>query len=53
MKKIAIGADHAGFQLKKEIIEYLHKKDIEARDFGTYSEDLLGPPFFPPCRFFN
>lgn len=31
---IAIGSDHGGFDLKKEIIAYLEEKGIEYRDFG-------------------
>ncbi|GAA0728237.1 ribose 5-phosphate isomerase B [Clostridium malenominatum] len=37
--KIALGSDHAGLPLKKEIIKHLEKKGIEVRDFGTLSED--------------
>ena len=32
---IAIGADHAAFQFKHEIVAYLASKGLEARDFGT------------------
>jgi ribose 5-phosphate isomerase B len=31
---IAVGNDHAGYQLKKEVIEYLEKKGIAYKDFG-------------------
>jgi ribose 5-phosphate isomerase B len=34
---IAIGSDHAGYNLKTEIIEYLKNKGYEVRDFGTDS----------------
>jgi len=33
--KIAIGSDHAGFELKKEIIQYL-KLNHNVKDFGTF-----------------
>ena len=33
--KIAIGSDHAGFELKKEIIALLSDLGIESIDFGT------------------
>lgn len=33
---IFIGADHRGFNLKNEIIEYLHEKDIRIEDLGAY-----------------
>lgn len=31
---IAIGSDHGGFDLKKEIISYLEEKGIRYKDFG-------------------
>lgn len=37
--KIALGSDHGGFSLKKEIIMFLESKHIEVKDFGTYTED--------------
>lgn len=36
--KIAIGADHRGFELKEEIKKYLKNRQIEIIDFGTNSE---------------
>ena len=36
--RIAIGCDHGGFILKKEIMNYLHKNGFEVIDFGTDSE---------------
>lgn len=33
--KIAIGADHRGVELKKQIIEYFKEKNIDYIDFGT------------------
>ncbi|MFH1387339.1 MAG: ribose 5-phosphate isomerase B [bacterium] len=44
--KIAIGSDHGGFKLKKEIIKYLAKKKIEYKDYGTYSEESCDYPDF-------
>ncbi|TNE56132.1 MAG: ribose 5-phosphate isomerase B [Bacteroidetes bacterium] len=38
---IPIGADHAGFQLKKVLIEYLQQKGYEVKDFGCYSEESI------------
>lgn len=32
---IAIGSDHAGYNLKMEIINYLSSRKIEFKDFGT------------------
>lgn len=36
---IAIGSDHAGFELKQIIAEHLEKRNIEFKDYGTYSSD--------------
>lgn len=45
-KSIAIGCDHAGYQLKEYIISYLEGKDVKFKDFGTYSEDSTDYPDF-------
>ena len=34
--KVAIGSDHAGYDLKKIVIELLEEKKIDYKDFGTY-----------------
>lgn len=44
--KIAIGADHAGFKAKEEIITFLNAKNIEFHDFGTYSDKSVDYPDF-------
>jgi ribose 5-phosphate isomerase B len=36
---IAIGSDHAGFELKQEISAYLQGKKMTVSDKGTYSEE--------------
>jgi|TARA_B100001094_G_scaffold81397_1_gene77642 ribose 5-phosphate isomerase B len=41
--KIAIGSDHAGFQLKKNIINKFKDK-IDFKDVGTYSEESVDYP---------
>jgi ribose 5-phosphate isomerase B len=41
---IAIGSDHGGFRLKKEIIAFLEEQGIAFRDFGTYSTDSVDYP---------
>lgn len=33
---VFIGADHGGFQLKNELIDYLHEKNIRVEDLGSY-----------------
>ena len=43
-KKIALGADHAGFELKEQIAEYLKEKGYEIEDFGAYSSDSIDYP---------
>lgn len=43
---IAIGSDHAGFQLKEKVKEFLKSQNIDFKDFGTYSEDSTDYPDF-------
>lgn len=45
MKKIAIAADHAGFEYKEYLKEQLKDK-YEIQDFGTYSLDSVDYPDF-------
>lgn len=42
--KIAIGSDHGGLSLKKEIIMHLESKNIVVKDFGTYTEESCDYP---------
>ncbi|MEG2016840.1 MAG: ribose 5-phosphate isomerase B [Clostridium sp.] len=42
--KIAIGSDHGGLRLKKDVIKHLEKKGIEVKDFGTYTEESCDYP---------
>lgn len=44
IQKIAIGSDHAGFELKTELISYLKSKGIEVNDKGCYSADRADYP---------
>ena len=44
--KIALGADHAGYPLKSEIIEHLKGLQHEVLDFGTDSEESVDYPAF-------
>ncbi len=46
MTKIGIASDHAGFELKKELKEYLGGKGYEVVDFGTDSEASVDYPDF-------
>ena len=45
MKKIAIAADHAGFEYKEFVKKYL-EATYEVIDFGTYSPDSVDYPDF-------
>lgn len=42
--KIALGADHAGFQMKNVIKEKLEKEGFETKDFGTFDESSVDYP---------
>ena len=42
--KIAIGADHRGFTLKKSIIKYLIRRGHAVKDYGTDSSDPVDYP---------
>jgi ribose 5-phosphate isomerase B len=42
--KIAIGADHAGFEEKEKIKPFLDELGIEYEDFGTTSTDSVDYP---------
>ena len=44
--KIAIGADHKGYDHKKAIISYLESNNIDVRDFGPYSTESVDYPDF-------
>ena len=44
--KIAIGSDHAGFELKQEVIAYLNAKNISLEDKGCYSLERADYPDF-------
>ena len=36
--KVAVGCDHGGLNLKKEVIKILEARGYEYKDFGTYSD---------------
>ena len=42
--KIAIASDHAGFQYKNKLVEFLNSKGYEVKDFGTDSEESMDYP---------
>ncbi|HEX2609297.1 MAG TPA: ribose 5-phosphate isomerase B [Flavisolibacter sp.] len=45
-KPIAIGGDHAGYEYKAVLIEFLQRKGFDVTDFGTYSTDSVDYPDF-------
>ena len=42
--KIAIACDHAGFEYKEKLVEYLRSKGNEVKDFGTNSPESMDYP---------
>ena len=42
--RVAIGADHAGFELKETIKQTLDELQIAYKDFGTFSDDSVDYP---------
>lgn len=43
---IAVGSDHGGFALKREIMKHLSERGLEFKDFGTYSEESCDYPVY-------
>lgn len=43
---IPIACDHAGYQLKLKVIDFLKSKDLDVIDFGTDSEESCDYPDF-------
>ena len=46
MKKIAIGCDHAGYNIKSAVIKHVEEKGYEVVDVGTYSTDSCHYPVY-------
>lgn len=44
MSVIGLASDHAGFELKQFVKEYLDSKGLPYKDYGTYSEDSCDYP---------
>lgn len=53
--KIAIGADHAGFEYKEKLINYLLSKEYEVINVGTDSEEQVDYPVYADkvCKCIN
>lgn len=43
---IPIGCDHAGYEMKIQLIEFLKSKGYEVQDHGCYSTDSIDYPDF-------
>jgi ribose 5-phosphate isomerase B len=41
---IIIGCDHAAYELKDKIVDFLEKKGIAVKDIGTFSQDSVNYP---------
>ncbi len=50
--KIALGADHGGYELKEAVKQHLEQRGIEYIDFGTNSTASVDYPVVavPPCQ---
>ena len=44
--KLVIGGDHAGYNLKTELLSYLMEKGYEVADLGCYSAESVDYPDF-------
>jgi ribose 5-phosphate isomerase B len=45
-QKIAIGSDHAGYEMKEKVKSLLQKQGFELTDFGTHSTESADYPDF-------
>lgn len=44
MEKVAFCSDHAGYELKQYLIEYMRGRGYEIKDFGTHSTESCDYP---------
>ncbi|MBO4289554.1 MAG: ribose 5-phosphate isomerase B [Lachnospiraceae bacterium] len=44
MGTTAIGSDHGGFEMKKQLMEHLAKEGYELKDFGCYTAESCDYP---------
>lgn len=42
--KIAVGSDHAGYEMKKFVLSWLERHGYDFEDMGPYSEDSVDYP---------
>jgi ribose 5-phosphate isomerase B len=45
-KPVALGSDHAGYEYKTVIHDFLQDKGISVKDFGTFTQDSVDYPDF-------
>lgn len=43
---IALGSDHAGYELKEQIKKHLTEQGLAVKDYGTYSEESCDYPVY-------
>ena len=43
---LALGSDHGGYALKREIIKHLENRGIKYSDFGSHTEDSCDYPVY-------
>jgi ribose 5-phosphate isomerase B len=43
---VALGADHAGFEFKVELVKWLNDQEYPVSDFGTYGPESVDYPDF-------
>ena len=48
VKTVGLACDHAGFPLKRFVLDYLEKKGYPIKDFSTYSDESVDYPDFAP-----
>ena len=46
VKTVGVACDHAGFALKKFVLEYLEEKGYPYKDYGTWSDESVDYPDF-------
>jgi ribose 5-phosphate isomerase B len=45
-RRVAIGSDHGGFELKEVMVQFLREEGFETKDFGTFSKQAVDYPDF-------
>ena len=46
VKTVGVACDHAGFALKKFVLQYLEEKGYPYKDYGTWSDASVDYPDF-------